>query len=197
MKKLIAVLGMSAVVLSCGLFCVSCSDDDNEGGEGGSGGSSDVETCYLDVDGKRVNFKYAYYYSFDFEEDSEGECRLDFYDIDMMYYYKHPDKIKEGIIYSSASIDFYNVSGLATDTYTDVAVGIYLNTSSFCEVHPRRQIFSFSVEDKFTGRLACIEADARLTRLTGKEIHICRNGIRLSGFFKSDRARRFRWFVRR
>lgn len=67
MKKLIAVLGMSAVVLSCGLFCVSCSDDDNEGGEGGSGGSSDVETCYLDVDGKRVNFKYAYYYSFDFE----------------------------------------------------------------------------------------------------------------------------------
>lgn len=134
MKKLIAVLGMSAVVLSCGLFCVSCSDDDNEGGEGGSGGSSDVETCYLDVDGKRVNFKYAYYYSFDFEEDSEGECRLDFYDIDMMYYYKHPDKIKEGIIYSSASIDFYNVSGLATGTYTDVAVGIYLNDDLYASI---------------------------------------------------------------
>lgn len=134
MKKLITVLGMSAVVLSCGLFCVSCSDDDNEGGEGSSGGSSDVETCYLDVDGKRVDFKCAYYYSFDFEDDSEGECRLEFYDIDMMYYFMHPDKIKEGMMYSSASIDFYNVSELSTGIYTDAAVDIYLNDDLYASV---------------------------------------------------------------
>lgn len=94
------------LALVCSMSFISCSSDDDE-----EGGSTGVKQCYIKIDGKQKNFKYAYYYGDEYGDD------IEFTDIDILYYYKNPDKIKKGTMFSWAVIYSTNnfVSGMTTD----------------------------------------------------------------------------------
>lgn len=87
------------LLASC-YFFTACSDDDEENG-GGEGGSSAASACYFEAKGNRIDFHYAYYYSVD-----DGCVEVELHDIDILQYYRNPDKIKPGTYYASAYIDF-------------------------------------------------------------------------------------------
>lgn len=78
----------------------ACSDDDDE-----DGGASNVETCYFESQGERIDFKYAYYYHEPYD-DGDDEISVEFSSIDILDYYYHPEKVKPGIYFSTAVIDF-------------------------------------------------------------------------------------------
>lgn len=94
------------LIMVCSISFVSCSSDDDE-----EGGSTGVKKCYIKIDGKQKDFKYAYYYGDEYGDD------IEFTDIDILYYYKNPDKIKKGTMFSWAAIYSTNnfVSGMTTD----------------------------------------------------------------------------------
>lgn len=96
--------------LAAGVF-VSCGDDD----EGGGSSKSSVKSAYFEVDGKRTDFKYMYI------DVDDGEVYVELYDIDVMYYFEHPDKITKGTKFNGASIDFYCGSGF--DGSTNIPTG--------------------------------------------------------------------------
>lgn len=97
------------VGLVCCVGLASCSDDDDNGG-GSGGGSGDVNTCYFEADGEKYDFGYAY------SEFDENEVSLAFYDVDMIYYFTHPDEVKPGTYMNMASIYFEDVSDIPTGT---------------------------------------------------------------------------------
>lgn len=93
------------LLLFSGLAFASCSDDDDD-----NGGGSKI-TCFAEVDGQKVDFKYAYYAG-------EGVYNvLDVCTIDMMYYYKNPGKIKKGIVFSEAVLQWRDQNGATTNDY--------------------------------------------------------------------------------
>lgn len=94
------------LALVCSMSFISCSSDDDE-----EGGSTGVKKCYIKIDGKQKNFKYAYYYG-----DEYGDV-IEFTDIDILYYYKNPDKIKKGTMFSWAVI--YSTRNFVSGTTTN------------------------------------------------------------------------------
>lgn len=78
----------------------ACSDDDDE-----DGGGSNVETCYFESQGERIDFKYAYYYR-EPCDDGDDEISVEFSSIDILDYFYHREKVKPGIYFSTAAIDF-------------------------------------------------------------------------------------------
>jgi len=98
----------------------SCSDDDDENGGGVSGGSG-VKVCYSAIDGTRIDYKYAYLYTMDGVDDYPA-CELAFTNLDLLYYYKNPDKIKKGLMLSEFIIWFENTYDIPTgeiSSYTE------------------------------------------------------------------------------
>lgn len=104
-----------AVLLSvCCMSLVSCGDDDDEGGGNGNGSSySGVKTCYIEVDGKRYDFNHAYvsYYM--------DEVNIEFYDIDLMYYFMNPGKVESGM--------YFNHAGFYFEGYSEIPEGVVNN----------------------------------------------------------------------
>lgn len=94
------------MILAFTISFTSCSSDDEEGSE-----NSSVKKCYIKIDGKQIDFKYAYYYG-----DEEGDM-FEFTNLDMLYYYKNPDKIVKGLKFTWASIydDMNFTSGTTTN----------------------------------------------------------------------------------
>ncbi len=100
----------------------SCSDDDDENG-GGVSGNSGVKLCYSEIDGTRIDYKYAYLYTAEGVDDYPV-CELAFTNLDLLYYYKHPDKIKKGLMLSEFNIWFENsydipTGEISSDTESD------------------------------------------------------------------------------
>lgn len=94
------------LIMVCSMSFISCSSDDDE-----EGGSTGVKQCYIKIDGKQKNFKYAYYYGDEYGDD------IEFTDIDILYYYKNPDKIKKGTMFSWAVI--YSTRNFVSGTTTN------------------------------------------------------------------------------
>ena len=109
------------MVLAFGMSFASCSSDDEEG-EGG--GSSNINACYVKIDGKQIDFKYAYYYeeTEDWDGDIYKEIEIQFSTIDLLYYFKNPDKIKKGVLTSIGWIEFGEelTSGTTTNYELDI-----------------------------------------------------------------------------
>lgn len=101
------------MILAFGMGFASCSNDDEEG-EGSS------NTCYLKIDGKQIDFKYAYYYEEEYDDGSETE--LTFSTIDLLYYLNNPDKIQSGVLVSVAFIEFEGKLASCTTTNYDLEV---------------------------------------------------------------------------
>ena len=95
MKKLHSILVM-LMLLAFGLSFTSCSSDDEE-----EGGGTEVKKCYVKIDGKQIDFNYAYYY-----EEGNMDSEIQFSTVDLLYYLQNPDKIKKGILISMAYIEF-------------------------------------------------------------------------------------------
>lgn len=78
---------MLLMATSC-LTLASCGDDDDEQG------NENTKKCYIDTDGRHVNFKYAYL-SIDEPSYSGGlyEYELEFSNIDYFYYTKKQEEI--------------------------------------------------------------------------------------------------------
>ena len=86
--------------LCCTALCGSltgCSDDDDDKKDGGNG-SSGVKECYFEAENQRTDFKYAYFYT------EDGEADFNFSTIDLLYYYQHPEKLKEGTYFARVDI---------------------------------------------------------------------------------------------
>lgn len=86
--------------LCCTALCGSltgCSDDDDEE-NGGGNGSSGMKECYFEAENQRTDFKYAYFYT------EDGEADFNFSTIDLLYYYQHPEKLKEGTYFACVDI---------------------------------------------------------------------------------------------
>lgn len=109
------------MVLAFGMSFASCSSDDEEGGDSG------VNECYVEVDGKHIDFKYAYYYEDEYDE--EFYTDFTFSTIDLLYYFKNPDKIQSGILATLASIEFEGK--LTSGTTTEYGLDIELNNDLF------------------------------------------------------------------
>jgi len=77
----------------------ACDDEDDD--EGGSG--SGVKQCYVKIDDKQTDFKYAYYCDY-----GDGDIELEFTTIDMLYYIKNPQKITQGTLFTDAYFYFEN-----------------------------------------------------------------------------------------
>jgi len=90
------------MVLAFGMSFASCSSDDEEGEGGGS------SNCYVKIDGKQIDFKYAYYYEETDEWNGEVEKEIEFTlsTIDLLYYLNNPDQIKRGSLISIGYIEF-------------------------------------------------------------------------------------------
>lgn len=88
-----------------GLTVSSCSSDDDESGDG-IGGGSGANTCYLEVDGKRTDYGYAYIYAYE-----DGGVEINFTTVDLIYYINNPDKITQGLMVSDIWMDFQNLKG--------------------------------------------------------------------------------------
>lgn len=110
------------MVLAFGISFASCSSDDDE-----AGGSSNINACYIKVDGKHIDFKYAYYFEEVYEEDGEvyKDTEITFATTDILYYYKNPEKLKKGTIISDAYLGLNKE--LASGTTTDYALEINYN----------------------------------------------------------------------
>ena len=78
---------MLLMATSC-LTLASCGDDDDEQG------NENTKKCYIDTDGRHVDFKYAYL-SIDEPSYSGGlyEYELEFSNIDYFYYTKKQEEI--------------------------------------------------------------------------------------------------------
>lgn len=83
------------ICLALTAAATSCDDKEDTKKEGGS---DDIGTCYITVEGQRTDFDYAYLVS------DEGETITVFSTIDILYYYKNPDKIKRGMMLSALSV---------------------------------------------------------------------------------------------
>lgn len=94
------------LIMMCSMTFVACSSDDD-----GEGGSTGVKTCYIKIDGKQTDLKYAYYYG-----DEEGDDLI-FTNIDMLYYYRNPGKITKGLIQKVVAI--YGPQKFETGTAND------------------------------------------------------------------------------
>lgn len=116
LQKILFFLFMG--VSMCALQACSEDDDDNDGGSG------NIKRCYAEVDDYRADFKYAYYYEED-EEYGEKEIELTFHTLDMMYYYKNPSKIKKGILFSDAYVEF--MDEVPTGTTTEYGIELDFN----------------------------------------------------------------------
>ena len=111
------------MVLAFGMSFASCSSDDEEGG----GGSSGVKKCYIKIDGKQTDLKYAYYYG-----DEHGEDLI-FTNIDMLYYQKNPGKVTKGLILKSAAI--YTSEKFETGTTTSYGGFQYDEADIYAQMH--------------------------------------------------------------
>lgn len=87
MKSLNYWILMLLMATSC-LTLASCGDDDDEQG------NENTKKCYIDTDGRHVDFKYAYL-SIDEPSYSGGlyEYELEFSNIDYFYYTKKQEEI--------------------------------------------------------------------------------------------------------
>ena len=101
LKKTFSWSMLVALIVSMNL--VSCSSDDDEGE-----GNSNINACYVKIDGQHIDFKYAYYYEETEEWDGEvsKEIEINFSTIDLLYYLENPDKIKTGSLTSQGFIEF-------------------------------------------------------------------------------------------
>lgn len=100
MKKF-NLLWMAGICLFSAFAFSACSDDDDENeGNGGSGNGSGISAAYFEADGKRTDYKYAYYW------DEGDEVEIDITTHDMRYYYSHPDQVPPGLIVSEIWVAF-------------------------------------------------------------------------------------------
>lgn len=95
MKDLFSRIGLLCITIT--LFCLaSCnsSDDDKE---------SSLSDTYSTVDGRTVQYKYCYI----IPNIDEGEYDYEFtaFDVDVLYYKQHPEKIKNDMVYSYLTVD--------------------------------------------------------------------------------------------
>lgn len=94
MKDLFSRIGLLCITIT--LFCLascSSSDDDKE---------SSSSATYSTIDGRTVQFKYCYI----IPNIDEGEYDYEFtaFDVDVLYYKQHPEKIKNDMVYSFLTI---------------------------------------------------------------------------------------------
>lgn len=128
------------LIMVCSISFVSCSSDDDE-----EGGSTGVKKCYIKIDGKQKDFKYAYYYGDEYGDD------IEFTDIDILYYYKNPDKIKKGTMFSWAVI--YSTNNFVSGTTTNYEFqyspeeDLYANRYEDEDERPEEYYYDCSVEN--------------------------------------------------
>lgn len=111
------------MILAFGMSFASCSSDDEEG----EGGSTGVKKCYIKIDGKQTDLKYAYYYG-----DEEGEDLM-FTNIDMLYYQKNPGKISKGLKLKAVGI--YTSDKFETGTTTIYGGFQYEEVDLYAQMH--------------------------------------------------------------
>ena len=121
MKKLISFWSM-LLIMMCSMTFVACSSDDD-----GEGGNTGVKTCYIKIDGKQTDLKYAYYYG-----DEEGD-NLMFTNIDMLNYYRNPGKITKGLIQKTVAI--YSSKKFETGTTTNYGGFQYDEIDLYAQMH--------------------------------------------------------------
>ena len=97
MNKRFYAMTFLCIMALCGSL-TSCSDDDDDEKDGGNG-SSGVKECYFEAENQRTDFKYAYY------DPADGRAEFAFSTIDLLYYYQHPEKLKEGTYFASAYLE--------------------------------------------------------------------------------------------
>lgn len=120
MKKL-SIWSM-LLIMMCSMTFVACnSDDDSEGG------STGVKTCYIKINGKQTDLKYAYYYG-----NEEGDDMI-FTNIDMLYYYRNPGKITKGLIQKAVAI--YSSENFETGTTTNYGGFQYDEIDLYAQMH--------------------------------------------------------------
>lgn len=100
MKQIKYLLMAFIALFTCVSFSACSNDDDGDGG-----GSSKKGSAFSTVDGRTVKYKYLYVVS----EVDEGDT---FYGLfasteDLLYYGKHPDKVKDNMLYSYMAFDMY------------------------------------------------------------------------------------------
>ncbi len=82
------------------VFLAACSSDsDNEGGSESGKGSA-----YSTVDGRTM--KYDYCYIVPYEKEGVLYYELNAFNVDLLYYKQHPEKVKDDVLYSCMFIDF-------------------------------------------------------------------------------------------
>jgi len=111
------------MILAFGMSFASCSSDDEEG----EGGSQGVKKCYIKIDGKQTDLKYAYYYG-----DEEGEDFI-FTNINMLYYQNNPGKITKGLMLKSVAI--YSSEKFETGTITNYGGFQYEEVDIYAQMH--------------------------------------------------------------
>ena len=124
------------LIMMCSTVFVACSSDDD-----GEGGSTGVKTCYIKIDGKQTDLKYAYYYG-----DEEGD-NLIFTNIDMLYYYRNPGKITKGLIQKAVAI--YSSEKFETGTTTNYGGFQYDVIDLYAQMHDTEgEYISYITEDE-------------------------------------------------
>lgn len=92
---------MAGICLFSAFAFSACSDDDDENeGNGGSGNGSGISAAYFEADGKRTDYKYAYYW------DDEYDVEINMATLDLRYYYSHPDQVTPDLTVSDIWVDF-------------------------------------------------------------------------------------------
>lgn len=117
MDKLFRKAGMLLMPILSLFLCVSCSDDDDDVNNGGG-----KVSAYVKADGVETKFTYGYYV------DDDGYIEVLLCDYDYLYYYNHPDKIKDSQIVSECFLDFEKIN-IINGNITDYGLEVELNMS--------------------------------------------------------------------